>query len=101
MTSGSPESRPFGCLIQTNCIVSGPDALFLWKLSMLTTVSHGLRGPATISGNLLPAHRNVNQNQKRDRLPGVELLRSAQDRSNLGGTKAIWVRTITCFLVGS
>jgi len=30
--------------------------------------------------NLLPAHRNVNQNQKRDRLPGVELLRSARDR---------------------
>ena len=30
--------------------------------------------------NLLPAHRNVNQNQKRDKLPGVELLRSAQDR---------------------
>ena len=30
--------------------------------------------------NLLPAHREVNQNQKRDKLPGVELLRSAQDR---------------------
>ena len=30
--------------------------------------------------NLLPAHRDVNQNQKRDKLPGVELLRSAQDR---------------------
>ena len=30
--------------------------------------------------NLLPAHRNVNQNQKRDKLPGAELLRSAQDR---------------------
>ncbi|MSO91742.1 MAG: hypothetical protein EXR01_09340 [Acetobacteraceae bacterium] len=30
--------------------------------------------------NLLPAHRSVNQNQKRDKLPGVELLRSAQDR---------------------
>jgi len=30
--------------------------------------------------NLLPAHRTVNQNQKRDKLPGVEVLRSAQDR---------------------
>jgi SAM-dependent methyltransferase len=30
--------------------------------------------------NLLPAHRNVNQNQKRDKLPGVNLLRSAQNR---------------------
>jgi hypothetical protein len=30
--------------------------------------------------NLLPAHREVNQNQKRDKLPGIELLRSAQDR---------------------
>ena len=30
--------------------------------------------------NLLPAHRKVNQNQKRDKLPGAELLRSAQDR---------------------
>ena len=30
--------------------------------------------------NLLPAHREINQNQKRDKLPGVELLRSAQDR---------------------
>jgi protein-L-isoaspartate O-methyltransferase len=30
--------------------------------------------------NLLPAQRSVNQNQKRDKLPGVELLRSAQDR---------------------
>ncbi len=30
--------------------------------------------------NLLPAQRNVNQNQKRDKLPGVELLRSARNR---------------------
>lgn len=30
--------------------------------------------------NLLPAHRNVNQNQKRDKLPGIELLRSSQGR---------------------
>jgi len=30
--------------------------------------------------NLLPAHRKVNQTQKRDKLPGAELLRSAQDR---------------------
>jgi hypothetical protein len=30
--------------------------------------------------NLLPAHRDVNQNQKRDRLPGLEILRSAQER---------------------
>lgn len=30
--------------------------------------------------NLLPAHRHVNQSQKRDRLPSVALLRSAQDR---------------------
>jgi SAM-dependent methyltransferase len=30
--------------------------------------------------NLLPAHRSVNQNQKREKLPGIELLRSAQDR---------------------
>jgi hypothetical protein len=30
--------------------------------------------------NLLPAHRNVNQSQKREKLPGIELLRSAQDR---------------------
>jgi hypothetical protein len=30
--------------------------------------------------NLLPAHRKVNQHQKRDKLPGVELLRSAQGR---------------------
>jgi SAM-dependent methyltransferase len=30
--------------------------------------------------NLLPAHREVNQNQKRDRLPGAEVLRSAQER---------------------
>jgi hypothetical protein len=30
--------------------------------------------------NLLPAHRSVNQNQKRDRLPGAALLVSAQDR---------------------
>jgi hypothetical protein len=28
----------------------------------------------------LPAHRDVNQNQKRDRLPGLEILRSAQER---------------------
>ena len=30
--------------------------------------------------NLMPAHRSVNQSQKRNRLPGVELLSSAQDR---------------------
>jgi SAM-dependent methyltransferase len=30
--------------------------------------------------NLLPSHRDVNQNKKRDRLPGSDLLRSAQDR---------------------
>jgi hypothetical protein len=30
--------------------------------------------------NLLPAHRSVNQNQKRDRLPGAALLVSAQER---------------------
>jgi SAM-dependent methyltransferase len=30
--------------------------------------------------NLLPAHRMVNQHQKRDRLPSSPLLRSAQDR---------------------
>lgn len=30
--------------------------------------------------NLLPTHRFVNQRQKRDRLPGVGLLRSAKDR---------------------
>jgi SAM-dependent methyltransferase len=30
--------------------------------------------------NLLPVHRRVNQNQKRDRLPADALLRSAQDR---------------------
>lgn len=30
--------------------------------------------------NLLPAHRNVNQNEKRGRLPGVHVLRRAQDR---------------------
>ncbi len=30
--------------------------------------------------NLLPAHRTVNQNQKREKLPGIELLRSAQAR---------------------
>ena len=30
--------------------------------------------------NLLPAHRHVNQKLKREKLPGVELLRSAQDR---------------------
>jgi hypothetical protein len=30
--------------------------------------------------NLLPAHRAVNQNQKRDMLPGVEVLQSAQQR---------------------
>jgi SAM-dependent methyltransferase len=30
--------------------------------------------------NLLPAHRSVNQNQKREKLPGIELLRSAQGR---------------------
>jgi SAM-dependent methyltransferase len=51
--------------------------------------------------NLLPAHRNVNQNQKRDKLPGVELLRSAQDQIQSWWTKATWARTITCFLVGS
>jgi hypothetical protein len=30
--------------------------------------------------NLLPAHRSVNQNQKREKLPGLKILRSAQDR---------------------
>jgi hypothetical protein len=30
--------------------------------------------------NLLPAHRAVNQHQKRDKLPGVEILRTAQQR---------------------
>jgi SAM-dependent methyltransferase len=30
--------------------------------------------------NLLPAHRSVNQNQKRDKLPSIGLLQSAQDR---------------------
>jgi SAM-dependent methyltransferase len=30
--------------------------------------------------NLLPAHRDVNQKQKRDKLPGVELLQSARGR---------------------
>ena len=30
--------------------------------------------------NLMPAHRTVNQHEKRDRLPGDQLLRSAQDR---------------------
>jgi hypothetical protein len=33
--------------------------------------------------NLLPAHRNVNQNQKRDKLPSIWLLQSAQDRIQL------------------
>jgi hypothetical protein len=30
--------------------------------------------------NLMPTRRDVNQNQKRDKLPGVDILRSAQDR---------------------
>jgi hypothetical protein len=30
--------------------------------------------------NLLPSHRSVNQNQKRDKLPGVDVLRLAQER---------------------
>ena len=30
--------------------------------------------------NLLPTHRDVNQKQKREKLPSIELLRSAQDR---------------------
>src|SRR5262249_50801486 len=30
--------------------------------------------------NLLPVHRDVNQRQKRHKLPGVELLRTAQSR---------------------
>lgn len=30
--------------------------------------------------NLMPAHRNVNQHQKKDRLPGASLLRTVQDR---------------------
>lgn len=30
--------------------------------------------------NLLPTHRVVNQHQKRDRLPGTDLLRAAQKR---------------------
>jgi ubiquinone/menaquinone biosynthesis C-methylase UbiE len=38
--------------------------------------------------NLLPADRNVNQKHKRDRLPGVEILRSAQAASRIGGTEA-------------
>ena len=30
--------------------------------------------------NLMPASRNVNQHQKKDRLPGASLLRTVQDR---------------------
>jgi len=30
--------------------------------------------------NLMPAHRNVNQREKRDRLPGNAILKVAQDR---------------------
>ena len=30
--------------------------------------------------NLMPAHRSVNQHQKKDRLPGASLLRTVQDR---------------------
>ena len=30
--------------------------------------------------NFLPAHRDINQNQKRDKLPGAEILQSAQQR---------------------
>ena len=37
--------------------------------------------------NLLPAHRNVNQKQKRDQLPGATVLASAQDR-----IKEWWMR---------
>ena len=56
---------------------------------MSTIVFRGLRGLAIDLWNLLPAHRTVNQNEKRNKLPSVELLRSAQDQSKSGGKKVI------------
>ena len=40
---------------------------------------HPLRRKS-ISANLMPAHRKVNQHEKRDRLPADALLRTAQER---------------------
>ena len=61
-----------------HCVWSGK-RLSVEKLDM----DHCFRGAVWPCGdlwNLLPTHRTVNQNEKRDRLPSDRLLRAAQDR---------------------
>ena len=66
------ESRPLHCV---------------WSGKRLTgknmDIDHCLPWAAWPCGdlwNLMPAHRSVNQHQKKDRLPGASLLRTVQDR---------------------
>ena len=77
---GLRESKHFGSSKRLSCIASGAAAFCPLKLLMSTTAFLGSHGLVTISGIFLPAHRSVNQKQKRDRLPGATLLASAQDR---------------------
>ena len=48
--------------------------------------------------NLGPAHREVKQQKKRDKLPGLELLQSAQQRNEECGTASTATPTIACSL---
>jgi hypothetical protein len=66
-------------------LIEGPGLRCVWTGRALSTanvdVDHCLPWVAVReSWNLLPAYRSVNQNQKRDRLPGDAILGSAQDR---------------------
>jgi hypothetical protein len=68
-------------------LIEGPGLRCVWTNRPLSTanldVDHCLPWVAWPCGdlwNLLPAHRSVNQNQKRDRLPGGAILLAAQDR---------------------
>ena len=68
-------------------LIEGPGLRCVWTGRNLSTanvdIDHCLPWVAWPCGdlwNLLPTHRSVNQNQKRDRLPGDTILHAAQDR---------------------
>ncbi len=68
-------------------LIDGPGLHCAWSGRALSArnidIDHCLPWAAWPCGdlwNLLPAHRSVNQNQKRDRLPSDALLKAAQDR---------------------
>ena len=72
---------------QASRLMVGPGVRCVWTGRLLSDsnldIDHCLPWASWPCGdlwNLLPAHRSVNQQQKRDRLPSAEILKSARER---------------------